>query len=163
MKEFNSRHIFIFLIIAFLLATTVAAVALESPLQLLTTTTTTATTASPSGMEIITSNGPREVSLLRGCATGQVLKLTAGANWLCADDITAAVSGAGATVLDLADDGVNESTILGEIATIGDTASIFTEPAADKLLITVSNAWPTATALAANPTDCAASNFATAI
>src|SRR3990172_6221068 len=109
MKEFNSRHIFIFLIIAFLLATTVAAVALESPFQLLTTTTTTATTGSPSGMEIITANGPRELTLLRGCATGQVLKLTAGANWLCADDISAAVSGAGAVALDLGDNGINES------------------------------------------------------
>src|SRR3972149_5011977 len=163
MTEFSSRHIFIFLIIAFFLATTVAAVALESPLQLLTTTTTTATTAPPSGMEIITSNGPREVSLLRGCATGQVLKLTAGANWICADDITAAVTGAGATILDLGDDGVNESAILGEIATTGDTNGIFTEPSADKLLILVGNAWPTATALAANPADCAATQFANAI
>lgn len=163
MKEFNSRHIFIFLIIAFLLATTVAAVALQSPFQLLTTPTTTANIGSPSGMEIITSNGPQELSLLRGCGTGQLLKLTAGANWACASDITTAGTGAGAIVVDLGDNGVDEASNLAEIATTGDTNAIFTVPAANKLLILVGNAWPTATALAANPTDCGASAFAISI
>jgi hypothetical protein len=47
-------------------------------------------------------------------------------------------------VLDLGDDASNESTSLSEIATSGDTNSIFTEPSADKLLIDLSNNWPTA-------------------
>jgi hypothetical protein len=58
-----------------------------------------------------------------------------------------AMSGGGggtANILDLSDDGSNESTDLVEIATTGDTNSIFTEPAADKLLIAVGNNWPTA-------------------
>ena len=57
------------------------------------------------------------------------------------------VSGIGAgqaIVLDLGDDGGNDSTDVGEIAVTGDTNSIFTEPTADKLLIAVGNNWPTA-------------------
>jgi len=56
--------------------------------------------------------------------------------------------------LDLADDDSNESTNLSEIATTGDTNSVFTEPTADKLLIDASQNWPaadTADALSANP------------
>lgn len=53
--------------------------------------------------------------------------------------------GAGqAVVLDLADDGSDESTDLGEIAVTNDTNSIFSEPSADKLGIDVSQNWPTA-------------------
>ena len=50
-------------------------------------------------------------------------------------------SGGGGTpnVLDLADDASDESTDLIEIATTGDTNSIFTEPTADKLLIDLGN------------------------
>jgi len=57
------------------------------------------------------------------------------------------VSGIGAgqaIILDLADDGDNESTDLGEIAITNDTNSIFTESAADKLLIDCSKDWPKA-------------------
>jgi hypothetical protein len=50
----------------------------------------------------------------------------------------------GNVALDLGDNAVNESTALTEIATVGDTNAIFSEPAADKLLITVSNKWPAA-------------------
>jgi hypothetical protein len=50
----------------------------------------------------------------------------------------------GSMVLDLADNGVNESTALGEIATNGDTNAIFTEPTADKLYIDLSKDWPKA-------------------
>lgn len=74
--------------------------------------------------------------------------------------------GGGAIILDLADDGSNESTALAEVATIGDTNSIFSEPTANKLLITLSNDWPKADqadALAANPTDCSSNQFANAI
>jgi len=65
--------------------------------------------------------------------------------------------------LDLADDASNESTALGEIATTGDTNSIFSEPSDDKLLITLSNNWPsadTADALSANGANCAAGEIA---
>lgn len=76
---------------------------------------------------------------------------------------TATLTGAGAVALDLADDGSNESGQLEEIAVTGDTNSIITEPAADKMLIDFGNAVPAADALAANPADCAASNFAATI
>lgn len=55
----------------------------------------------------------------------------------------AAESGGSSIIYDLADDGSNESTALGEIAVTGDTNSIFTEPSADKMLIAVGNNWPT--------------------
>jgi len=60
--------------------------------------------------------------------------------------------GAGqAVTLDLGDLGTNQSTDLGEIATTGDTNSIFTEDSADKLLIDLGNNWPQAdTAVAAS-------------
>ena len=57
--------------------------------------------------------------------------------------ISAVTSGSGMT-LDLADDSSNESTSLAEIATSGDTNSIFSEPSADKLHINLSNDWPKA-------------------
>src|SRR3990167_9864707 len=44
----------------------------------------------------------------------------------------------GSLIFDIGDDGGNDSTALAEIATSGDTNSIFTESAADKLLITLS-------------------------
>jgi len=68
-----------------------------------------------------------------------------------------------AVALDLGDDGADESSGLTEIATVGDTTSIFTMPAANKLLITVSQAWPTAGAFDADPADCGANTFATGI
>jgi len=71
----------------------------------------------------------------------------------CGSDATGA--GGSAITLDLGDDGGDDSTDLTEIATSGDTNSIFTEPSADKLLITLSNNWPsadTADALSSNPT-----------
>lgn len=73
-------------------------------------------------------------------------------------------SGAGGTpnILDLSDDGSNESSDLVEIAVVGDTYSIFTEPAADKLRIDVNNKWPisnTADALSANGANCSSGNY----
>lgn len=54
---------------------------------------------------------------------------------LWADGVT---GGSGTSViLDLADDGTNESTALAEIAVTNDTRSAFTEPSANKLLIDV--------------------------
>lgn len=60
------------------------------------------------------------------------------------EDCTAVGGPGGSIILDLADDASNESTALAEIAITGDTNSIFTEPASDKLLITVANDWPKA-------------------
>jgi len=93
-----------------------------------------------------------------------------GAGVTCADDggtkTTCTITGgaAGTTIiLDLADDGSNESTAITEIATTGDTNSIFTEPAADKLLINLGLNWPAAdlaAALAANGANCGAGQAA---
>ena len=55
-------------------------------------------------------------------------------------------SGGTANTLDLGDDASNESADLIEIATTGDTNSVFTEPTADKLLINLGSNWPTSDA-----------------
>jgi len=52
--------------------------------------------------------------------------------------------GGSAIVYDIGDDGGNDSTDVNEIATSGDTNSIFTEPTADKILINLANDWPKA-------------------
>ena len=74
-------------------------------------------------------------------AAGECVKIAAG-------DVTAfeyATCGGGAAItLDLGDDAGNDSVALAEIATVDDTNNIFTESAADKLLITLSNDWPKA-------------------
>lgn len=79
-----------------------------------------------------------------------------------------ASSGGVPTVLDLGDNDVNESADIAEIATTGDTNSIFTEPSANKLLIDLTKKWPAATAadlataataLAANGANCTAGNY----
>lgn len=73
------------------------------------------------------------------CAANEILKKTGGNIWACLPD-----SGGGSSIiLDLGDDDVNESVGLLEIAIIGDTNSIFTESAADKLLIDAGKNWPT--------------------
>jgi hypothetical protein len=74
--------------------------------------------------------------------------------------------GGSSITLDLGNDAVLESTGIVEVATAGDTFSIFTEPTANKLLINVGQAWPTAntantaTSLTADGTDCAAGEAA---
>lgn len=99
---------------------------------------------------------------------GQVLEWSdSNQCWDAATDNTG--SGGSAIVLDLGNNGADESADLNEIATSGDTNSIFTEPSADKLLIDLSNNWPTADnattadALSSNPTDCSANQFANTI
>ncbi len=77
--------------------------------------------------------------------------------WERVDDTTGA--GGQAVVLDIGDDGGNDSIDVGELATSGDTNSIFTEPTADKILIDLSKAWPKADALAANGGDCSAGSY----
>jgi len=66
-----------------------------------------------------------------------------------ADGTDASGGGGTPNILDLGDDAGDDSTDLIEIATTGDTNSIFTESSADKLLIAVGNNWPTADAAVA--------------
>ena len=161
--KLNARQVFLLVVITLLLIATLGVVAISNGWTLLATATDTPTVASPSGLEIVTSNNLDELSLLRGCGEDNILKMNGANVWACAADVTSVATGVGVVILDLGDDGANESATIEEIATTGDTNSIFTEPAANKLLIAVGNAWPTATALAANPTDCAATQFANAI
>ena len=110
-----------------------------------------ASTHSKAGVDEITAE-----NLDTNCADNEIMKAAAGA-WTCAAD---AGAGAGSPVaLDLGDDASSESVDLAKIATSGDTNSIFTEPAADKLLINLANDWPksdAADALAANGANCSA-------
>mgnify|MGYP000921059859 CR=1 FL=1 len=63
--------------------------------------------------------------------------------------------GGSSTALDLGDNGSDESAGITEIATTGDTNSIFSEPSADKLLINLGLDWPKAdTADDLTCTDC---------
>lgn len=105
------------------------------------------------GLSVIGSASQIQIA----CSEDEILKFSSSA-WACAADNAAAGSGA---ILDLGDDASNESTSIGEIATTGDTNSVFTEPSADKLLINLGNNWPTAdaaTALSANGANCTAGN-----
>jgi hypothetical protein len=104
---------------------------------------------------------------ITSCSDNEVLAYQlSGSQWVCSP----AAGGSGA-ILDLGDDGSNESASLGEIATTGDTNSIFTEPSANKLFIDLTKNWPaadtatsaatatsasTADALAANGANCSA-------
>lgn len=67
--------------------------------------------------------------------------------------------GASTMELDLDNDAATESTALGAIATTGDTYDIFTEPSADKLLITVTRPWPVSVALSEGSTSVTAGEF----
>ncbi len=92
-----------------------------------------------------TTNGPVVAdsttdTLTLTAGTGITIDGTAGS-----DTITISATGTGSNViLDLGDDGGNDSTALSEIAITGDTNSIFTESSADKLLVAVGNDWPKA-------------------
>lgn len=118
------------------------------------------TTYSGSGLELLAGG----LAIIQGCDDGAPLEWNeTDDRWQCGTDNS---GGGTANILDLGDDGGNDSTDLVEIATTGDTNSIFTESAADKLLIAVGNDWPkadladTATALAADPANCASSGLA---
>lgn len=104
-----------------------------------------------------------DINMLRGCTDGQVAKWdNTNSIWDCANDNA---GGGSAIILDLADDASNESTDLQEIATTGDTNSVFTFSSpggVDKLLIAAGNDWPKADqadALATNPAACSAGQY----
>lgn len=82
------------------------------------------------------------------CNDSDVLKFSGGA-WACAADATGAGSGA---TLELG--GSIVSTSVNAIAVVGDGASVFTESAADKLLIDLTKPWPAAAALSGTLTPC---------
>jgi hypothetical protein len=95
-------------------------------------------TDTDSGLEIVSTG----LTLLRGCSDNNILKWDETADdWNCEADATGA--GGSAIVFDIGDDGGDDSVDLNEIATTGDTNTIFTESAADKMLIAVGNNWPT--------------------
>lgn len=110
-----------------------------------------------------TSNTGASGKLLIGQGDSTFLeKALSGDCTLLATGVISCSSTGSSIVLDLADDASDESTALGEIATTGDTNSIFTMPSADKLLIDLGNNWPTcdaATALAANGGNCSAGQY----
>ncbi|MGB4107786.1 MAG: hypothetical protein WBK55_08330 [Alphaproteobacteria bacterium] len=109
------------------------------------------------GLEIF--NGTRSAYVVAvpaadTCTNGQVPKYTDG-EFLCEDDDDTGGGGGTSITLDLGDDSGNDSAALSEIATTGDTNSIFTESSADKLRIAVGNDWPKAdTADDLTCTDC---------
>ena len=98
--------------------------------------------AAPPGGPAITIEESDQSPSLKG-----VTKIVVSNGDLSISGKTATLSTGGtpgqAVTLDLGDDGGNDSTDLGEIATTGDTNSIFTEASPDKLLIAVGNNWPT--------------------
>ncbi len=99
-----------------------------------------------------------------GNSNGGVLTADALGVITCDNDDSG--GGGSAIIFDIGDDGGNDSIDVSEIATTGDTNTIFTMPLADKILIAVGNNWPTADtadALSANPADCPANQFADVI
>jgi len=131
-------------------------------LQASKTDALSATTDSASFLEIVSG----KLTMLQGCSDNQIPKWDETEDdWNCEADATG--SGGSAITYDLGDDDTDEeSTDVNEIATTGDTNSIFTEPSADKILIAVGNNWPTAdtattatTATTANAGDSATAFF----
>lgn len=90
------------------------------------------------------------------CQDGEGLVNDSGTSWVCGS----VGAGASSIIIDLADDDSNESSALAEIATTGDSNSIFSEPSANKFLIDLGNAWPAADALSANGSNCSAGQAA---
>lgn len=91
-------------------------------------TVTTATTTNITGLLMGDGANVGPVTLGTNLSlTGSTLNATGG--------------GGSSVILDLGDDGSNESTALGEIATSGDLDGIVSEPSADKALFNFSKAW----------------------
>ncbi len=134
--------------------------------QLLAANIDSATVSSPSGLQIITSNGREELSIVRGTSAneGQVIKRLSTGQIGWDDDSTTTVTGAGAVAFDAGNDGDNSTGII-RIVTDNDTNGIATESPADTILFDFSNNYPvadsatTAVALAANGANCIANQF----
>lgn len=86
------------------------------------------------------TDGASATDCTTGGGTDKVTCFYCGAAWQSSS--CGGASGGTDVALDLGDTGSNDSAAINEIATSGDTNNIFTEPAADKLLINVSQNWP---------------------
>lgn len=86
------------------------------------------------------TDGASATDCTTGGGTDKVTCFYCGAAWQSSS--CGGASGGTDVALDLGDTGSNDSAAINEIATSGDTNNIFTEPAADKLLIDVSQNWP---------------------
>ena len=118
--------------------------------------------AIPNGINHSAACTPGQIMLDTDAPTTQRFYACEGAAFV----LQGGTGGGSSVKLDLADNAVNESTGITEIATTGDTNSIFTEPIDDKLLIAVGNKWPTAAladALSGATTDCPAGQYALGI
>lgn len=83
-------------------------------------------------------NGSAEMlieSMGTACADGEIPKANATGGVNCSVDATG--GGGSPVILDILDDGTNESSDLVEIAILNDTFNAFTEPIADKLQVDV--------------------------
>ena len=81
-----------------------------------------------------------DINMLRGCTDGDVAAWdNTNKIWDCSPFATGS-----AITFDIGDDGGDDSTDINEIATTGDTNSIFTESSPDKILVAVGSNWPTA-------------------
>lgn len=110
----------------------------------------------PLGIRTSPPLSSNEIDRVFGCSNGEILERSGGA-WVCDSDDSG--SGGSAITLDIGDDGGDDSVDLSEIATTGDTNSVITESADDKLLIDFGQNWPTADAadaLSANGANCSA-------
>lgn len=93
--------------------------------------------------------------LIYDTSAGAIRRMTRG-------NFVYGLGGGGGVILDLNDDGSNESTSIAEIAVVNDNAgadAIFSEPSSDKLKIDVGKVWPTAAV--ANSGDSATAFFST--
>lgn len=86
------------------------------------------------------TDGASATDCTTGGGTDKVTCFYCGAAWQSSS--CGGASGGTDVALDLGDTGTNDSAAINEIATNGDTNNIFTEPAADKLLIDASQNWP---------------------
>lgn len=76
------------------------------------------------------------------CAGKKVLVQYDGINMQMQSPLCNASGGGSNIIFDIGDDGGNDSTAVGEIATTGDTTGIVTEPSADKALFDMTKRWP---------------------
>lgn len=81
---------------------------------------------------------------MNGTGSTRCVQITSAGLLQVASAACGSGGGGSSTALDLGDNGSDESAGITEIATTGDTNSIFTEPSDDKLLINLGLDWPKA-------------------